>query len=98
MEKAKSKHSTILVIAVCNFDDVLCGAFPPTADGIKQAQLKAKRIAKDPDLRFKNVNQAADTEFIFARVLRLNGEDTPIEMACFDPGSKAKKAKRKACK
>ncbi|KKN07725.1 hypothetical protein LCGC14_1064030 [marine sediment metagenome] len=79
-------------VAVCNFDDVILGAFGTQVDADKIA----RKVARKPDLRFTKSHQATDTEFLWCRTYRCMGEHVEQVGEDFEPGGKrAKKQKER---
>lgn len=77
-----------IVVAVCNFDDVI---WLVTLDR-KTAMKEARRVAKKPELRFEVTRQATDTEFLFARVYSFSRGKLQEIVAEYGPGGKRMKA------
>ena len=77
-----------VVIAVCNFDDVLMGVYEHDAKGREMARRRAMAVAKCPELRRKATQQANDTEFLHALVYEVT-QGTKFEMIMdFEPEAK----------
>ena len=64
------KSPIFIVVAVCNFDDVILGAWHNLSVAVREA----KRCDKNPELRFRADHQATDTEYLWAVVYRATGK------------------------
>lgn len=64
-----------IVLAHCNFDDVLVGYYRNLAD----AKSRACEIEANPKLRFKTSDQACDTGYICTGVYAIKG---PCKFSC----------------
>jgi hypothetical protein len=74
-----------IVVAVCNFDDVLVGHYLGNAHGYKLAIARARNVARNPALRFRAKQQANDTEFLFSRVYAVTGSTRFKQVGEFAP-------------
>jgi hypothetical protein len=73
-----------IVVAVCNFDDVLVGAYEAGPKGKALALRRARAVALKPSLCFAATHQANDTELLFTRVYRIVGHTRFHQVAEFD--------------
>ena len=73
----KKPHEAYIVLAVCNFDDVMMGVYATLAE----AKRRARQVFKNPDLIFESP-QPNDTGFICTRVYKGKGTEF-VEVAEF---------------
>ena len=83
-----------VVVAACNFDDVLLGVFPSDKAGQLKATTLAKTVAKDPTKRHAG-HMASDTGFVRSIVFLVRDSTKFTEVASFD---EVKKKNRKRIK
>jgi hypothetical protein len=90
----KPKHGTAcyVVVAVCNFDDVMLGCFMPTKDGLQEATFLAEAVALDPSIRLQARHQARDTDMLYSRIYKCNKGTKFIIVADYEMGDGERKA------
>ena len=87
----------IVVLAHCNFDDVLCGVFDHSVPGRKTAKARARAILKDPELRHAaNRFQNGRSEFLRVGIYVVDGPMATERIALID--AKGKKIPKKLAK
>lgn len=76
-----------VVVAACNFDDVLLGVFEADKAGRSKAMALAKAVAKDPDKRRVD-HMPNDTDFVRSIVFAVTDSTHFVEIASFELGGK----------
>ena len=90
--------NAFVVVAACNFDDVLLGVFPSDDAGEAAAKTLAAAVAADPSQRLVT-HMASDTHLVRVVVFEVRDSTTITEYASFDPvvSNPKRKAKAKTC-